>query len=473
MFKKLFNIIRFGMYDDDPMSSIFDEVLVEYFGMIRGPYAKTINNTLKQYSGINPVTGKANFALGTHIKRSDGDVWTIRKQPGAKSEVMLSLADEIEESLTRANCFRRVAIEAKPLRVILYHTKPMSVHLSAWLKEVDSLPKNKFLIAPAIHWKGKKEALVALDMTQEKFCHILVAGVTGSGKSQLLLSMILSLAINNDPEHVSIVVIDPKGIDFARSVITRLPHLATAPIIDLNQAQEVIHSVRVELDRRMQKGDYAEAKKGIFIFCDEVASITEHSKQAIDDLTAIARLGRAWNVHLIAATQRPTSKSIDTTLRSQLVCNLTGNVTSPEEAKYATGHAESGADRLPGYGAFILNCPQYFNHRVQGLLSGDYSWIVDTVVNAYKGQEAHYKLDNNESIDANQQTLPERFPIDDGISKVVSRRMDFVQSLIEKKKSGEVLNDSKVRQYHKDFYDKGVDGNSSKVILEYVEEVSI
>lgn len=349
----------------------------------------------------------------------------------------------------------------------------MPVHLSEWLKEIDSLPKNQFFLSPAIHWKGKKESLIALDMTQEKFCHILVAGVTGSGKSQLLLSMILSLAIANDPEHASMIIVDPKGIDFARSTIARLPHLSIKPIVDLDQAEEIIHSVRLELDRRMLKGDYSESKKGIFIFCDEIASVTEHSDKAIADLTAIARLGRAWNIHLIAATQRPTSKSIDTTLRSQLVCNLTGNVTSPEEAKYATGHAESGADRLPGYGAFILNCPQYFNHRVQGLLAGDYGWVVDTIVKAYEGQQAHFMIDDDDSIDINQQTPPERSVADDGISKVVLRRMDFVKSLIEKKKEGEILNDSKIRQYHKDFYKKGIDGNNSKVILEYVEGISI
>jgi len=464
------------MLDDDPMSNIFDEITVEFLGMVKGPYSKTINNVLKQYSGINPVTGKPNFSLGVHIKRSDGDVWVIHKQPGAKSEIVLSLADEIEENLTRVNCFRRVAIESKPLRVILYHKKPLPVHLSEWLKEIDSLPKNQFFLSPAIHWKGKRESLIALDMTQEKFCHILVAGVTGSGKSQLLLSMILSLAIANDPQHASMVVIDPKGIDFARSTIARLPHLATNPIVDLDEAEEAIHRVRLELDRRMLKGDFNESKKGIFIFCDEIASITEHSKEAIDDLTAIARLGRAWNIHLIAATQRPTSKSIDTTLRSQLVCNLTGNVTSPEEAKYATGHAESGADRLPGYGAFILNCPQYFNHRVQGLLAGDYGWIVDVIVKAYEGKQAHFMMDKDESVgedDSFPQSFSGRSTIDEGISKVITRRMDFVQSLIEKRKDGEVLNDSKIRQYHKDYYDRGIDGNNSKVILEYVEGVSI
>lgn len=103
MIKRLFNIVRFGMLDDDPMSNIFDEITVEFLGMVRGPYAKTINNVLKQYSGTNPITGKPNFSLGVHIKRSDGDVWVIRKQPGAKSDIVLSLADEIEENLTRVN----------------------------------------------------------------------------------------------------------------------------------------------------------------------------------------------------------------------------------------------------------------------------------------------------------------------------------------------------------------------------------
>ena len=462
MIKKLYSIVKNGTFDDDPMSNIVDEIMVEFFGVLKGPFAKMINNTLKQHGGINSTTGKPNFSLGTHIKRSDGDVWVIRKQPGAKSDVVINLANEIEENLTRVNCFKKIAIEAKPLRVIMCNKKPIPVHFSEWLKEIDSLPKNKFFLAPAIHWKGKHEALIVLDMTQEKFCHTLVAGITGSGKSQLLLSMILSLAIANDPHHVSILVIDPKGIDFARSAVAKLPHLMTKPIVDLDESEKAIHNVRLELDRRMAKGDFSKAKKGIFIFCDEIASVTEHSQQSINDLTAIARLGRAWNIHLIAATQRPTKQSIDTTLRSQLACNLTGNVTSPEEAKYATGHAESGADRLPGYGAFVLNCPQYFNHRIQGLLAGDYEWIIDVIVDEYKDEQPHFIISEDEPTTSEPVVT---------VSKVISTRKEFVDSLIKRKLNGESFNGSQVRKNHKEYYGKGLDGDAAKIILEYINGV--
>lgn len=466
--KNLYFIIKHGMYDDDPMTSIFDEILVN-MGFLKGPYAKVINNVLKQYSGINPITGKSNFSLGTHILRSDADVWAIKRGPGAKSDVVLGLADEIEESLTRVNCFRRVSIEAKPLRVILYHKKPTPVYFKDWLEEIDGIEKNKFFFAPAIHWKGKQESLIALDVTEEKFCQFLVAGVTGSGKSQLLLSMMLSLAITNDPQHVSMIVIDPKGIDFARGKIARLPHLSVKPIVDLNEAENAIHEVRLELEKRMVEGDSTKMKKGIFIFCDEITSITEASKKAVIDLIFIVTKGRAWNIHLIAATQRPTQGSIDTTLRSQLVCNLTGSVTRASEASYASGHAESGADRLPGHGAFILNCPQYFNHRVQGLLADDYKWIVDIIVNEYKDQEAHFKLDNEE-IDTDDNKVDSGNSVAvEPVSRVITRREDFVKELITKKKDGEVITDTKVRQYHKEFYNKGIDGNASRIILDYVE----
>lgn len=473
MIKRLYSILRNGVFDEDPMSNIVDEITVEFFGVLKGPFVKIINNTLKQYSGINPTTGKPNFSLGVHIKRSDGDVWVIRKQPGAKSDIILNLADEIEENLTRVNCYRTVAIESKPLRVILYHKKLLPVHFSEWLKEIDSLPKNKFLAAPSIHWKGKHEALTVFDMTEEKFCHMLVAGVTGSGKTQLLLSMILSLAINNDPQHLSMLLIDPKGIDFARSDIAKLPHLISKPIVDLDEAAEAIHKVKLELDRRKMNGDFNDSKKGIFIFCDEMASVTNHSQAAVDDLSDISRLGRAWGIHLIIATQRPTSKFMETAMRSQLPCNITGSVTSPEEAKYASGHKESGADRLPGQGAFILNSQQYFNHRIQGLLAGDYGWIVDVIVNEYKGQEAHFKMDMDGSVDMKTKINPTLSVNADSTPKAIANRKAFIDSLIERMKNGEELTDTKVRFYHKEFYEKGIDGNVSKMILEYIKAIPI
>lgn len=462
MIKKLYSIVKNGTFDDDPMSNIVDEIMVEFFGVLKGPFAKMINNTLKQYGGINPTTGKPNFSLGTHIKRSDGDVWVIRKQPGAKSDVVINLADEIEENLTRVNCYRRVAIESKPLRVILYHKKLFPVHFSEWLKEIDSLPKNKFLASPAIHWKGKHEALTVFDMTEEKFCHMLVAGVTGSGKTQLLLSIILSLAISNDPQHLSMLLVDPKGIDFTRSAIAKLPHLISKPIVDLDEATVAIHKIRLELDRRKEIGNHSDSKKGIFIFCDEMASVTNHSQAAVDDLEEIARLGRAWGIHLIIATQRPTSKFMDTAMRSQLPCNLTGAVTSPEEAKYATGHKESGADRLPGQGAFILNSQQYFNHRLQGLLAGDYEWIVDVIVDEYKNQQPHFIISEDEQTTSKPVVT---------VSKVISTRKEFVDSLIKRKLNGESFNGSQVRKNHKEYYGKGLDGDAAKIILEYINGV--
>lgn len=479
------------MFDQDPATTIFDEILVEYLGIIKGSYSKTINNVLKQYGGISQVTGKPNFALGVHFNRSDGDVWTIRTQPGAKSDFVITLADEVEEALSRLNCFRHVAIQSKPLRLVLYHKKPRPVLLRDWLQEIDSLEKNKYLMAPTIHWLGRKESLAVFDLTQEKFCHMLVAGITGSGKSQLLLSMILSLAINTDPLHCSMLILDPKGIDFARGDIAKLPHLMTKPIVDIDEAAKVIHAIRLELDRRMAKGDFAEAKKAIFIFADEMASITEASDEAIKDLTAIARLGRAWGIHIIAATQRPTSKSIDTTLRSQLVCNITGSVTSPEEAKYATGYAESGADRLPGHGTFILNTQQYKHHRLQGLLAADYGFIVDAIINEYNGQKSHfsYGVVQNDLEARKSDSSPQNDVIydeTDGKSdqlkilsgdensvilapKFITSRQAFVDQLLELKRNGSDLNQSQVRKLHKETQGTELNADTANKVLEYVQ----
>lgn len=389
----LWRVLTTGYFDNDPATTIWDELLLAV-GVVRGPWGKTINSVLKLHGGINPITRRANYQVYGHKQRSDGDTWMIRKGPGADSNTVLALADEIEEALSRRTK-RHVAVLAKPLMVLLYYTEPRPVYLrdwGDWLANIPDFPENRFACAPAISWDGNEEQATGWCMEEERFAHLLVAGITGSGKTELLKAILATLCLFNDPEHLAILLIDPKGMDFAGTEWATLPHLVSKPIVDLSEAGKAIHRVREELDRRMAVGDKSVKDKGIFIICDELASLANHRK-VIEDLTHIARLGRAWRVQLIMATQRPTSRSIDTTLRSQLTCNITGAVTSPEEAKYATGHAESGAERLPGKGAFVLNAPGYHNYRLQGFLTVGCERMPGRLLDYYEGMTPHWGLE--------------------------------------------------------------------------------
>lgn len=175
---------------------------------------------------------------------------------------------------------------------------------------------------------------IVLDI-HEKFHgpHGLIAGSTGSGKSEFIKTYILSLALNYHPDDVTIILIDYKGGDLAGAFEkknAKLPHLVgTITNIDTAGLQRSLASIQSELRRRqvlfnearnkIDEGNidiykyqklYHEGllKKPIphlLIICDEFAELKQQQPDFMDELISVARIGRSLGVHLILATQKP------------------------------------------------------------------------------------------------------------------------------------------------------------------------
>lgn len=165
--------------------------------------------------------------------------------------------------------------------------------------------------------------------------HGLVAGMTGSGKSEFLITYILSMAINYDPNDVAFLLIDYKGgglagafDDPARGI--HLPHLVgTITNLDGSTMQRSFAAVQSELSRRQRIFNHAKTISGegtmdiyiyqrlfhsgivkdplphLFIISDEFAELKQQQPEFLDQLISIARIGRSLGVHLILATQKP------------------------------------------------------------------------------------------------------------------------------------------------------------------------
>lgn len=175
---------------------------------------------------------------------------------------------------------------------------------------------------------------VSLDV-HEKYHgpHGLIAGSTGSGKSEFIITYILSLAINYHPDDVNFVLIDYKGGGLAGAFQKRdikLPHLVgTITNIDTVGLQRSLASIQSELRKRQILFNKARdmtdestidiykyqklyhdgvVKKPIphlFIICDEFAELKQQQPDFMDELISVARIGRSLGVHLILATQKP------------------------------------------------------------------------------------------------------------------------------------------------------------------------
>ena len=165
--------------------------------------------------------------------------------------------------------------------------------------------------------------------------HGLIAGTTGSGKSEWIIAYILSLAVNFSPDEVQFVLIDYKGGGLAKSfenteLGVRLPHLAgTITNLDKSEIFRSIAAIESELRRRQaifntareklkegsmdiykyqqyyRKGLVDEPMSHMLIICDEFAELKQQEPDFMEQLISTSRIGRSLGVHLILATQKP------------------------------------------------------------------------------------------------------------------------------------------------------------------------
>jgi S-DNA-T family DNA segregation ATPase FtsK/SpoIIIE len=187
--------------------------------------------------------------------------------------------------------------------------------------------------------------------------HVLVAGTTGSGKTALVRSMALSLAMHNRLGEVQMVFIDPKGNGFEPFVGFDtlgggLPHLLRPPVQEVHQAIFLLGEMVEEMVRR-DRASISEPR--VVIFIDEVADLMEQGGKAMDRLmTRLTQRGRSAGLHLVACTQKPLVASIGSLTRSNFPVRLVGSVASADDAKIAAGIAGTGAEKLLGRGDFLL-----------------------------------------------------------------------------------------------------------------------
>lgn len=205
--------------------------------------------------------------------------------------------------------------------------------------------------------------------------HGLVAGMTGSGKSEFIISYILSMAVNFHPYEVAFILIDYKGGGMAKS-FENIPHTAgVITNLDGNGINRSLASMRSELHRRerifrdtsqkhnvsnidiykyqklYREGKVSEPLPHLFIISDEFAELKKEQPDFMSELTSTARVGRSLGVHLILATQKP-GGVVDDQIRSNSRFRISLKVQDNSDSMEMLGRPEAAA--LVDTGRFYL-----------------------------------------------------------------------------------------------------------------------
>lgn len=197
--------------------------------------------------------------------------------------------------------------------------------------------------------------------------HLLVAGVTGSGKSVFLNSLIMSLVCTRTPEQVRLVLIDPKRVEL--SAFKNIPHLAREVVTEVTEALEVFVWLVAEMERRYRLLESVGARnisaynsmedgKLPYIVCvvDEMADLMMTAGKPLEGLIVrIAQLARAVGIHLVLATQKPVVKVITGLIKSNVPSRISFQVSSKIDSRVILD--TNGAEQLAGRGDMLYIGP--------------------------------------------------------------------------------------------------------------------
>lgn len=247
----------------------------------------------------------------------------------------------------------------------------------------------------------------------DKMPHLLIAGATGSGKSVCVNTIISSILMRAKPDEVKLILVDPKKVEL--SIYNGIPHLLAPVVTDPKKAAAVLREVVSEMERRYDLfasvnarniksynefvKDYNNGKsdseqKEILsyhvIILDEVADLMMVASKDVEDcIMRISQMARAAGIHLIVATQRPSTDIITGVIKANIPSRIAFAVSSSIDSR--TILDTSGAEKLLGKGDMLFS-PMGASSpiRVQGCFVSD-DEVSDIVHYVSQQQEAIYE----------------------------------------------------------------------------------
>ena len=348
--------------------------------------------------------------------------------PGLKASKVTGIAKDLARSLSMASVRVVEVIPGKPyIGIEVPNPQRQMVRLIELLK-TEAYQDPDGLISMAM---GKDIAGRPVIADLAKAPHMLVAGTTGSGKSVLVNSLLLSMLLKYTPEQLRLIMIDPKQLELAN--YGDIPHLLTPVVTDMTEAASALAWSVAEMERRYQLMSLFKVRKldefnkkimaaeqsgeplldplwrpndsvsqdrapklkplpQIVIVADEFADmIMQVGKQAEELITRLAQKSRAAGIHLILATQRPSVDVITGLIKANIPVRAALRVNSKVDSR--TILDAGGAEDMLGHGDMLFLGPgQIEPNRVHGAFISDGE--VNRVCDAWRERGAPNYIDN-------------------------------------------------------------------------------
>lgn len=303
------------------------------------------------------------------ISNKSSNIYHLRITPSTKIHLLLKVSEEIAYGLGKTNV--RIARDGGIVQVeVAKESKTKSNNLISLLNSLKS--PQPFC---AILGMDMKNNPLAIRITSPEIAHILIVGQTGSGKTALTRSIICSLAYLNKPRNIQFVLIDPKSSGFAPLV--KLPHALGEIIKTPEEAFSMLNYLVEEMINRDHNKEETKNKPKLIVAIDELSDLIMAKQELKEPITRLCQRGRESGIHIIACTQKPVAAVLGGPMLSNFPVRLCGAVASKGEARFATGIANSGAEKLEGKGDFLL-VKSGFAERFRGtwLSSEDFNAVL-------------------------------------------------------------------------------------------------
>ncbi len=365
--------------------------------------ATSLIQTLESFKLRVKIT---NILIGPNVTK-----YELQPELGLKVSKFNSLSNDIALALAA----KAVRIEAPiPGKQAIGIEIPNDKAMMVGLKQVLSSPKNDF--------DNKLQVGLGKDITGEstfieinKTPHMLVAGSTGSGKSVCINGIIISLLTKTSPDDVKMIMIDPKKVEL--TPFNGIPHLLTPVVTEPKKAAAILKKMVFEMEHRYElfaqtntrniEGYNKKVKEDpsltftklpyIVIIVDELADLMMVASRDVEESIArLAQMARACGIHLIIATQRPSTEVITGLIKANIPTRIAFAVSSSIDSR--TILDSTGAEKLLGKGDMLVS-EQGSNNmvRLQGAFIADEEVLA--VVNQITSQFDQTEVESNYDSD--------------------------------------------------------------------------